>query len=201
MISVVSTLTIRLAKIEEEVSALKGDNSQLRAQVMLIVGNSTTETEQIPSTPQPSKSHSIIHVTPPYTSHHDDDSSSTDQSECSDKETFEQQPRQKKNAKRKKKHEEKQHVSTTASGQTAHPVSKPLTAAPAGTNENVRVTKLASSHSLGTSMLYVGGLNAENSASDVKQHIVSIGVKSCGEITQLSNKSDWRSFKVQIPTT
>jgi len=54
---------------------------------------------------------------------------------------------------------------------------------------------------MSTSILYVGGLSAENTASDVKQHSVSIGIKSGGEVTQLSNKSDSRSFKVQVPTS
>ena len=45
--------------------------------------------------------------------------------------------------------------------------------------------------------MYVGGVCPENSVDDIKYHISSLGIDSCGKIQILSNGGDWKSFKVK----
>ena len=46
--------------------------------------------------------------------------------------------------------------------------------------------------------MYVGAENADYNAADIEQHILFIGVTSCGIVQQISRKGDGRSFKVTV---
>ena len=63
----------------------------------------------------------------------------------------------------------------------------------------VRVVKAAATPRMDTKSVYIGGVNLSNNVKDIKQHIVSLGVSSVRGIKQLSQNSQSRSFKVDVP--
>ena len=199
LLTVVANLTSRVTQLEKELAFLQAQSSQTRTVSQDPVPKSLTigqdgvperKATELATTPRTVNTAPTPALTTVLVQESDSSSSESNPSEAGFSQTRKQRRHQRWLATRRAAAESKQSVSAK-SGNSASQISASSSSAVNPIAAASPQTKLCS--------VYIGGVSAKNSPSDLKNHILNMGVSSCESVQVLHTDRDWRSFKADIP--
>jgi hypothetical protein len=182
----------RVTSLECKVATLEDENTKLRYVITQlqdsVEGNNSVSTVDIPAPTTTSDTSDVRTTTAgsnPDTPLIVSDVSSSDESSDSDagSSNFQYQSRYRKKLTKLNKKQKKQN--TISSATSAHPSVGGIRSARGNTNT-------------GITDMYIGGVHSSHSASDITEHIQSMGIVIRHPVQVLSRKDSWCSFRVGV---